>query len=343
MRGCRISLLSIFSVAAVRPQYPWHDGMIEQINGNSSLGWRAALNSRFAGYTKERASMLCGVLDDAQARLDRPPPQVRIFDEDPSLPDDFDGRSKWPGCIGEILDQGECGSCWAVAAAEAISDRLCIASSRPKHFVRRSALDLVSCDFQGEDMGCLGGLPNTAWQYAVSKGLATDKCLPYAKADGGPIPKCPANGSNPCTESVATPLCPTYCPNVTNSGVTVEDDRVRMYNSYAVGGMGEEQQIRAAIMKGGPVEASFYVFQDLLAYKSGIYHHATGENIGRHAIKIIGWGSSPEPYWLVANSWGTDWGDKGFFKIRRGTGECGIEEAVFAGDASASPTREIIV
>lgn len=47
---------------------------------------------------------------------------------------------------------------------------------------------------------------------------------------------------------------------------------------------------------------------------------------GGHAIKIIGWGvENDTPYWLVANSWNTSWGEKGFFKILRGANECGIE------------------
>jgi len=57
--------------------------------------------------------------------------------------------------------------------------------------------------------------------------------------------------------------------------------------------------------------------------------------MGGHAVKIIGWGvdsTSKLPYWLVANSWNTDWGKLGgFFKIKRGNNECGIEEAIVAG------------
>ena len=48
-----------------------------------------------------------------------------------------------------------------------------------------------------------------------------------------------------------------------------------------------------------------------------------------HAIKIIGWGSEDNmDYWLVNNSWNSDWGDHGTFKILRGSNECGIEGGV---------------
>ena len=64
----------------------------------------------------------------------------------------------------------------------------------------------------------------------------------------------------------------------------------------------------------------------------GVYRHVTGEMLGGHAIKILGWGTeNGTPYWLVANSWNYDWGDKGYFKILRGNDECGIESDVVAG------------
>lgn len=53
---------------------------------------------------------------------------------------------------------------------------------------------------------------------------------------------------------------------------------------------------------------------------------------GGHVVRIIGWGvENGTKYWLVANSWNEDWGDKGLFKIRRGTNECGIENYVYGG------------
>lgn len=59
-----------------------------------------------------------------------------------------------------------------------------------------------------------------------------------------------------------------------------------------------------------------------------------GKELGGHAIRILGWGvdkNTQTPYWLIANSWNTDWGDNGLFKIKRGSNECGIEEDITAG------------
>ena len=82
----------------------------------------------------------------------------------------------------------------------------------------------------------------------------------------------------------------------------------------------------------GPVESVIMVYEDLTTYKEGVYHHVKGEPLGGHAIKIVGWGVENEmAYWLVANSWKEDWGEKGFFKIKRGSNECGIEGQILAG------------
>ncbi|XP_004695880.2 PREDICTED: cathepsin B, partial [Condylura cristata] len=65
---------------------------------------------------------------------------------------------------------------------------------------------------------------------------------------------------------------------------------------------------------------------------AGVYQHVTGEMMGGHAVRILGWGvEHGTPYWLVGNSWNTDWGDKGFFKILRGQDHCGIESEIVAG------------
>ena len=74
------------------------------------------------------------------------------------------------------------------------------------------------------------------------------------------------------------------------------------------------------------------VYADFVNYKSGVYHHVSGQLLGGHAIRILGWGNEDgTDYWLVANSWNEDWGDQGFFKIVKGKDECGIEDGAVAG------------
>lgn len=63
-----------------------------------------------------------------------------------------------------------------------------------------------------------------------------------------------------------------------------------------------------------------------------MYQHVHGKALGGHAIRILGWGvEAGTPYWLIANSWNTDWGDNGYIKILRGKDHCGIESQITAG------------
>ena len=87
------------------------------------------------------------------------------------------------------------------------------------------------------------------------------------------------------------------------------------------------------IYNNGPVVASMKVYQDFYQYGSGVYKYVSGALEGGHAVRVIGWGSQlvngvNTPYWLIANSWGKGWGEQGFFKIRRGTNEVGIESNI---------------
>lgn len=101
-------------------------------------------------------------------------------------------------------------------------------------------------------------------------------------------------------------------------------------------------EIQTEIYHYGPVEASYKVYEDFYHYKSGVYHYTSGKLVGGHAVKIIGWGvENGVDYWLIANSWGTSFGEKGFFKIRRGTNECQIEGNVVAGIAKLGTVREL--
>ena len=138
------------------------------------------------------------------------------------------------------------------------------------------------------------------------------------------------NGSRPScdAEHSSTPKCRQSC----EEGYTVpyRQDRKRGVKAYSISS--DEKQIQKEIMTYGPVEAAFTVYEDLLHYKSGVYQHVSGKVLGGHAVRMLGWGvENGTPYWLIANSWNTDWGDNGFFKIVRGSDHCGIESDIAAG------------
>merc|ERR1719329_534267 len=104
--------------------------------------------------------------------------------------------------------------------------------------------------------------------------------------------------------------CPGYC---TGSG-----DFTR-YKCPKSNMLEDETSIKNGVLQMGAAETGFYVYEDFMDYKSGIYSHDnTTSNLplGGHAVKIIGWGKEMDTkFWLVANSWGPEWGMSGFFKI----------------------------
>ena len=90
-----------------------------------------------------------------------------------------------------------------------------------------------------------------------------------------------------------------------------------------------EEAIQEAIMKDGPIQTAFSVYSDFANYAGGIYHHVTGGLEGGHAVTIVGWGEeNGVKYWRILNSWNPYWGESGYFRIKRGTNECGIESQV---------------
>ncbi|EYC28871.1 hypothetical protein Y032_0007g3469 [Ancylostoma ceylanicum] len=90
------------------------------------------------------------------------------------IPDTFDARDRWPNCTSmkHIRDQSSCGSCWAVAAASAMSDRVCaLTNGRINRIL--SDTEVLSCCFGSCGFGCKGGYPARAFGYAWRYGLST--------------------------------------------------------------------------------------------------------------------------------------------------------------------------
>ena len=113
---------------------------------------------------------------------------------------------------------------------------------------------------------------------------------------------------HPCKGNSRTPKCQRKCEN----GVDYKSDK--SYGSKSYGLIGEEA-IKREILQYGSVEAGFNVYSDFPEYESGVYQRQSNVLLGGHAVRIIGWGvENNTKYWLIANSWNSDWGDKGWYK-----------------------------
>ncbi|XP_050510124.1 tubulointerstitial nephritis antigen-like [Diabrotica virgifera virgifera] len=292
--------------------------IIETVNRNpDEFGWTAQNYSEFWGRTLD---------DGVQFRLGTLPPQrfvmtmnpvKRIYDPN-SLPRDFDSNSVWRGLITGIQDQGWCGSSWAISTAAVASDRYGIVS-KGKEAVTLSAQNLVSCDTQGQQ-SCTGGHLDRAWSFTKAYGLVDEDCFPYVARN------------ERCTIKRRGTLEAAGCR---------QQRFAERRGRYTVGPayrLGNETDIMYEITRSGPVQATMKVYHDLFTYSGGIYKHsdlAVNHKQGYHSVRIVGWGEEynyrgVQKYWKVANSWGANWGEDGYFRIVRGTNECEIESFVIA-------------
>jgi cathepsin B len=304
-----VSLLALVAVCLSNPlPTTSDDDLVAEIN-RLNVGWTAQRSD----FSISNAQKLLGVKLSG-IKL----PQI-VPNTDATSPSSFDSRQQWPGCIGPVLNQGECGSCWAFGTAETLSDRYCI-HSNGSVVVALAPLDITTCDT--EEAGCDGGDPSQAWTYAHKTGVVTEACAPYNKS----IPTC-APAQQPCLNFVPTPKCPS--PKCAN-GATWSADKHYAASAYSISSKIED--IQSEMATNGPVQASFDVYEDFVHYKSGVYQHVTGKYLGGHSVKMIGYGTlNGTDYWLVQNSWTTTWGDGGYFMILRGKDECGIEDGIVAG------------
>merc|ERR1711981_1122894 len=238
------------------------DAIVEQVNSNPLSTWNATRSVRFEGLTIAQARAMMGAMSHGLADL------PHIVHDDATIaatPSSFDPRVSRKSCTGPVLDQAFCGSCWAFGATEAASDRLCISKGSNATFLQLAPLDLTSCDsgfFSGEN-GCQGGQLSGAWNYAKKTGLVTEKCLPYLKSEGGPVPTCDPT-AQPClpeSKFIKTPRCPKKCVD----GSDWSGNKHKLKNVYSV----PASQLMAELVKNGPVESAFTVFADFVHYKRG--------------------------------------------------------------------------
>ncbi|CAE8633502.1 unnamed protein product [Polarella glacialis] len=199
--------------------------------------------------------------------------------------------------------------------------------------------------------GCGGGDIDTPWEYIKSRGsvtggqykgtgpfgagLCSDYSLPHCHHHGpqGKDPY-PAEGAPGCA-SQSSPQAPKSCDSDAKASHKDFASDKYSFHGETISASGEKG-IQQAIMSGGPVETAFTVYSDFENYAGGIYHHVAGSVAGGHAVKMVGWGvENGTKYWKVANSWNPYWAEKGYFRIRRGNNEGGIEDMVVASSPSA--------
>jgi len=325
------------------------DSIVDAVHAQA-LPWQAQRPTRFE--TLDDVRVQCGTIIEETPSL---PVKSGLTVAD-DIPTEFDARTQWPQCaypIGFVRDQSACGSCWAFSSTESFNDRWCIATG--DNTTLMAPLDpmaQMNGFFGYSSNGCNGGLLTEAWGFFHSHGVVSggeyssvgkaDSCAPY------PFERC-AHHMGHNTSSY--PECPEdeypspgmfkECPEA-SYGTDYQSDKHFAVSAYSFPRKNVEL-IQTNIMENGPVAASFYVYDDFPTYESGVYKRSENATIlGGHGIKIIGWGTeNGEDYWLCVNSWNEEWGDKGLFKIARGSDECGIENGVVAGEVTGEAPGSI--
>jgi hypothetical protein len=286
------------------------------------------------------------------------------------IPDNFDGRKVWEGLLTPPQNQGSCGSCWAFASVSCLSDRFNIQSMGLMN-VELSAAKLILCDARGKEFdiehpekdlrsliqtqfesvqtgACFGNTLYDAWRYLFTIGTNTQQCVPYNKRYGS-FKRLKPLGS--FTDVTTMPICSQVtgilgdmCSDFTlNTRISEETGTparfYRVLHFYAIAGTakdgGNEKNIRQNIYNWGPVTSGMKIYSDFYTFdtKNSIYEwDGKSPQVGGHAIEIVGWGEkNGKDFWIIKNSWGEEWGDKGYFKMIRGYNNCEIEENVISG------------
>jgi len=190
--------------------------------------------------------------------------------------------------------------------------------------VALNAQVMINCKAGGD---CNGGNPGGVYEYAFEEGIPDSSCEQYTAT----------NLDHRCTPIDICRDCTSPPPDVGQSGIdhcwAVDYKKYYVSNYYNVRGA---NRMKAEIYKNGPISCGMDVTDNFEYHYDGhsIYsEHVTFPMIN-HEVSIIGWGydeDSKTEYWIGRNSWGTYWGDYGFFKIKMHSDNLGIETDCSAG------------
>jgi hypothetical protein len=205
-----------------------------------------------------------------------------------------------------VKNQEQCGSCWAFSATEQVESMYALAHGLEGKVPTLSVEQIVQCDHIAGVQGCNGGYSQSAFEYVIAAGgLESDSTYPYTSG-AGVTGSCSFKKQN-------------IVANITSwQYVTSETER-------------NETQLQYYIAEVAPVsicvDASIWQY-----YTGGVvsWFCASSPNDLDHCVQLVGYGASAGilekvPYWIVRNSWGSDWGVlDGYIFVERGGNYCGI-------------------
>jgi len=232
---------------------------------------------------------------------------------------DVDGRNY----LEPVLDQGECGSCYAVSTTRMLSARHKIRLDDPHHVPFSISFPLYCAEY---NQGCNGGYAFLASKWSRDVGLLPKDCAVY-------------NTGGSCKVDCKVSEIP-------------RNKRYRADKHRYIGGWYGASNHNAMLHElyhNGPIVVSLEPKSDLMYYSGGVYKsgkdpvHQEWERVD-HAVLLVGFGETEagEKYWVLQNSWGEDWGEDGYFRMARGINDSGVESISVAADVVPDDRPEVL-
>jgi len=216
----------------------------------------------------------------------------------PGAPATFDWRDK--GAVTPVKDQEQCGSCWAFSASEAIESAWILKGHATASTVNLSPQQIVDCDTIDGVQGCNGGLTESAYEYIIQAG-GQEQIANY-----------PYTGENG--------QCAFKSQYV--------DAKISGYTAIPK----DESALSGTLSTTGPLSICLDAahWQD---YESGVLSNFDCCPLLKcqmdHCVQLVGYNSTAStPYWIVRNSWNTDWGIEGYIYLEMGKNTCGLTNDV---------------
>ena len=206
-----------------------------------------------------------------------------------------------------VKNQSRCGSCVAFGCVAVMETAALLNGADEGPNVDLSEAHLFYCHGRYEGRTCeTGWTPSRAFRYCVTPGIVTGICYPY---------------------DLTHQQCDNVCP----------DWRDRLWTIDGVQGLYGVRDMERWIVRRGALTACMDVYADFRHYKSGIYEHVSGERVGGHCVALVGY-DGQNRCWIAKNSWGDQWGESGFFRIRYGS--CRIDSWAVHGVTGIAAPRQ---
>lgn len=254
----------------------------------------------------------------------------------------FDCRTKWPGCITDVLDQGDCGTCWSYATTSVLADMHNIKKYNEKYTLDQkqtlpendkiilSPQYLAECwkGYEGEKKCASGETVSKAMEYGKNIGSVPMGCKPLKMHQW-------RSSTDMCESLPCFGDCDKKCMDGKDAMVYKFKDVKSLSKNDSL--ENNILRIKHALQNNGPVVAGMIIYDNIPSgMYTGVYKgpKPDSQNLGGHAISIVGWGNNEEigDYWIVRNSWSNVWGlltDPGHFYVKMGT--CSIENFAWTG------------